>query len=100
MSQTLINMDDLWIPEFVESCTIDGQAVECISTPIDTEIALTEMGADEEIDLALLFKISTPKPLRGALLTFRGRAYRVKKHVEDSIAASYRVYLSGQWGGR
>jgi hypothetical protein len=98
MAQTLINVDDLFIPEFSEYATIAGRQVQCIATEISTDTVVAEMGGMQDFDLALMFKISVAKPEEGSLITFRREAYRVARIVEDSIAATYRVYLVARYG--
>jgi hypothetical protein len=99
MAQTLINVEDLFIPEFVEYCTIAGRQVQCISTEISLDEVVSEIGAADEFDLALMFRISQAKPAEGSVLTFRGTVYRVARIIEDSIAATYRAYLRAEFGG-
>jgi hypothetical protein len=97
--QNLINMNDLFIPEFVETATIGGAAVACISTDLSTAYNVAQMGADGAVDLALIFKFSVAKPADGSSITFRGKEYRVQRVVEDSIQASFTVYLAEKYGG-
>lgn len=99
MPQSLINMTDLFIPEFVETATISGAAVSCISTDLSTSYNVAQMGADASVELALLFKFSATKPAEGASVTFRGTEYRVVRVVEDSIQAAFTVYLAAKYGG-
>jgi hypothetical protein len=92
-------MDDLFIAEFVETATIGGAAVACISTDLSTSYNVAQMGADASIELALLFKFSVAKPAEGSFITFRGTEYRVVRVAEDSIQAAFTVYLAAKYGG-
>lgn len=98
--QNLINMADLFVDEFLETALIGGQYVSCIATDLATNYNVAQLGADPAVDLALLFDARTlAKPAEGALVTFRGTQYRVQRVVEDSIGASFTVYLTAKYGG-
>lgn len=96
---TLLDADDLFIPEFTETATVDGvSGVEVISSEVDAETKISELGSDMDIDASLIVR-ATVAVDADDLVSFRGTSYRVAKVVPDSANVTKRIYLTSLYGG-
>jgi hypothetical protein len=96
---TLLSADDLFIPEFTETATVDGvSGVEVISSEVDAETKISELGSDMDIDASLIVRSSVAVDTDD-LVSFRGTSYRVAKAVPDSANVTKRIYLTSRYGG-
>lgn len=94
----LLNANDLFIPEFTESATVSGVAgIEVISSEVDAETKISELGSDIDIDASLIVRGSVSVDEED-LVTFRGVSYRVAKVVPDSANLTKRIYLTSKFG--
>jgi len=95
----IFDVDDLFIPEFLETATIGGVAgVEVISSELDAETRISEIGADEQVDASLVVRASVTAA-EGNFVTFRAVEYRISKIVRDSANLTKRLYLVAKYGG-
>lgn len=95
----IFDVDDLFIPEFSETATIAGVAgVEVISSELDAETRISEIGADEQVDASIIVR-SSVVAAEGNFATFRAVEYRISKIVKDSANLTKRLYLVAKYGG-
>ena len=95
----IFDVDDIFIPEFIETATIAGfSGVEVISSELDAETRISEIGADEQIDESIVVRASATAA-EGNIVTFRAVQYRISKIVKDSANLTKRLYLVAKFGG-
>ena len=95
----IFDVEDLFIPEFTETATIAGvSGVEVISSELDAETRISEIGADEEIDASIIVRESVTAA-EGGFVTFRAAENRISKIVKDSANLTKRLYLVSKFGG-
>jgi len=95
----LLNVDDLFIPEFFETATVNAVPnVQVISAEVSEDVRMSELGADMDADAAIVVRLSVSAN-EDDLVSFRGRSFRIARAIEDSAALTKRLYLVAKYGG-
>jgi len=96
---SLLDADDLFIPEFVETATIGGVPnIEVVPSDVDAETRVSELGSDVDIAASLIVRASVVVDDDDTVV-FRGSTYAVLKAVPDSANLTKRIYLTSRYGG-
>lgn len=95
----ILNVDDLFIPDFTETATIGSKSYDCIREELTAEEQYSMFGATEGIDLILTMKIRdfTTMPTKGTLLEFDGTTYRIGEVKKDADNSTFDVALKGAY---
>jgi len=94
----LLNANDLFIPEFSETATVNNVSAEVIASELSADIQLAAAGANLNIDASIIVRISVAAA-EGQIVSFRGNSYRIAKIDTDSANITKRLYLEAQFGG-
>ena len=82
------------IPEFISTFeTESGKEITCITYETATDTLYTEFGIDEGVSFYMSVKKADYTPVKGAKLTYNGRAYKIDSFKLDSFNLSYNIYL-------
>lgn len=93
---SLLNRNDLFIPEFCETAIIGGESFDVIPTESVSEDMYTNYGLEEKVDVALeVWKsdfIYSELPGKGEKITFRGATWRLVKAVDGSSNETAKLF--------
>lgn len=94
----ILNANDIFIPEFTETATINGVSAEVISSEVDAETRVSEIGMDTQVDASIIVRVSVAAADE-QLVSFRGRSYSISHIAVDSANLTKRIYLISTYGG-
>lgn len=95
---TILNASDIFIPEFTETATVNGVSAEVISSEVDAETRVSEIGMDTQVDASIIVRVSVAAADE-QLVSFRAKNYRIAHIAIDSANVTKRIYLSSTFGG-
>jgi hypothetical protein len=95
---SLLNRNDLFIPEFCEKATIGGASYDVIASEMTADNQYTGYGLEANVDIVIDvwkgdFVYPAELPTIAEKITFRGQLFRLLKVIDGSSNETAKLFL-------